>query len=319
MPYWDVVTRSFSIVWRHKYLWLIALFSGEAGTGFSFSYWQPSNRTADVGSAQQQVSTWLNDHAGLLVAIAVVWFVLVVAFFILAAICEGATVRASAEHDADRPFGLRQAWTMGVHTMWVIVRFRLLLVALYLPLVVLLVAWLAGLLVALINNDAGAIFGLAVFGLLLVLVWLVYATYLFFLDRLGSRAIVLEERKAIAALGRAHRLLFKRLGRTLLVWLLSIAVAIVIGIILACFGGLIAAPLFIAAAFAASSGQGIAWPLVVLAAIVFLPISLLVAGFTAAQGSTYWTLAFRRLDVDYYAPVAYPYPAIPPAPPAPQG
>ena len=33
-----------------------------------------------------------------------------------------------------------------------------------------------------------------------------------------------------------------------------------------------------------------------------------------AQGSTYWTLAFRRLDIDYAPAYAYPVPQAPPSP-----
>ena len=70
-------------------------------------------------------------------------------------------------------------------------------------------------------------------------------------------------------------------------------------------------PIVVAAVL--SSSHGPAWPVVVLGVIVLFPIFLVVAGFLAAQSSTYWTLAFRRLDVDY-APATYAYPAVPPAP-----
>src|SRR5256886_10048928 len=142
MQYWEVVTRSFRISWNHKYLWLIALFSGEGGAGFNYSYNQRTGgrpaSTPNLTAIQQLVTTWITDHIGLIIVLAVVWLVLVVAFFILAAVCEGATVRASAEHDAERPFGLGWAWRSGVATMWVIIRFRLLLLALILPVVLIL-------------------------------------------------------------------------------------------------------------------------------------------------------------------------------------
>jgi hypothetical protein len=315
MPYWDIVTRSFSIPWRHKYLWLIALFSGEAGGGFSFSYSQRSNPPSDVGTAQHQFTTWLSDHVGLLIALGVLWLVLVIAFFILAAVCEGATIRASAEHDAERPFGLSLAWTMGVRRMWVIVRFRLLLIAIQLPLIVLLAAWTVGLLLTIAHPSGGAVAALIVTGLMLILFWIVYAIYVFFLDRFGSRTIVLEETMAIPALARAHRLLFKRIGRSLLVGLLAIAVGIVLGIVLACFSLILVVPIGVALAATASSGSAAFWPVLVVAIVVLLPLYLVVAGFLGAQSSTYWTLAFRRVDIEY--PPAYaPAPPAPPAPPA---
>ena len=317
MPYWEIVTRSFRIAWDRKYLWLIALFSGEAG-GFSFSYSQGTSQNTDVATAQERVTTWLSDHAGLVFGIGVVWLVVVIAFFILAAVCEGATVRASAEHDAGRPFGLRQAWTMGVHTMWVVVRFRLLLFLIYLPLIVLVFVWVLALIFAIAGQNGGAAAILALSGLVLLLLFLVYATYVFFLDRFGSRAVILEERKAIPAIARANSLLFKRFGRALLVWLLSLAVAFVLGIVLLCVSALLVAPLFVAIAAAGSSGSPVVWVALVVAVIVLLPVYVVINGFLGAQSSTYWTLAFRRLDVDFPPPAyGYPSPAIPPAPPPP--
>ena len=50
--------------------------------------------------------------------------------------------------------------------------------------------------------------------------------------------------------------------------------------------------------------------------ILFVPVFVVVYGFVGAVMSTYWTLAFRRLDIDY-AP-AYAYPVAPQAPAGPQ-
>src|SRR5690348_3287400 len=159
MPYWQNVTRSFRIAWDHKYLWLLAFFSGESGASFNYSQQTIGSRNEppDVAAIQQQVTTWISDHLGLLIALAVVWLILAIAFFILAAVCEGATIRAAAEHDAERPFGLGLAWRMGVHTMWAIVRFRLLLLALNLPILLLIAGWVVGLLLAVANHNGGAV------------------------------------------------------------------------------------------------------------------------------------------------------------------
>src|SRR2546430_8838735 len=227
MQYWEVVTRSFRISWNHKYLWLIALFSGEGGAGFNYSYNQRTGgrpaSTPNLTAIQQLVTTWITDHIGLIIVLAVVWLVLAVAFFILAAVCEGATVRAAAEHDAERPFGLGWAWRSGVATMWVIIRFRLLLLALILPVVLILAGLVFGAVASIANNSGGASVGFVLLGILLGLAAIPYFIYLFFLDRFGSRAAILEQLGARAAIVRAHRLLFKRLGRALLVWLLAVA------------------------------------------------------------------------------------------------
>src|SRR5437773_8490354 len=186
MPYWENVTRSFRIVWNHKYLWLIALFSGEGG-GFSFNYSQrtstTSSGTPDVSAFQEQVTAWLAGHVGLLIALGILWLLLVIGFFILAAVCEGATVRASAEHDAERQFSLSWAWRSGVTTMWVIVRFRLLLLALVLPVFLVAVGLGTGIAVSLANGNSGAVAGLVVLGLCLALLTIPYLIYLSLLDR----------------------------------------------------------------------------------------------------------------------------------------
>ncbi|HVH65430.1 MAG TPA: hypothetical protein VM674_05285, partial [Candidatus Acidoferrum sp.] len=233
MPYWENVTRSFAIVWRHKYLWLLALFAGEGGSGANFSYRQSIGANPGAGgqvNPAQQISTWLSQHVGLIVAAAVIWLILVIALFILAAVCEGALIRGAAEHDADRPFRLRDAWTNGVHTMWLIVRFRLLLVALALPAVIIIAAVIAGAVAAGISHQTGLLVALVFLGILLALALIVYLIYLSFLDRFGARIAILQEHGAIASLRGAHHLLFKRLGRSVLVWLSSIAVGIGVGI-----------------------------------------------------------------------------------------
>ena len=311
MPYMDIVWRSFRISWNHKYLWLIALFAGEGGAGFNAgssggggqrSGEAPGN--LDASAIQDQVTTWITNHLGLLVVLAILWLVVVVAFFILSAVCHGATVRAAAEHDAERPWGLGWAWRAGVGTLWAVVRFRLLIVALALPLVLIFIGFGIAVVVAAVNHDAGAIIPLALSGLLLLAIALPYSIYVSFLDRLGSRALILEQIGARASVARAHRLLFKRFGRTLVVWLLSIAVSIVLGLLTACLLGIIFVPLLLIGGLLAANNSSAVLPLVVLGIVVLLPVSLVVSGFLAAQISTYWTLAFRRLDLDPLPPPA---------------
>jgi hypothetical protein len=332
MPYWEMVTRSFKISWRHKYLWLLAFFSGETGSSFNFS--QGNTRTfnskngqaPDFAAIAQPYVDWWNSHIGLIVALALLLVVLWVAFFILAAVSEGAVVRASAEHDAERPFGLGIAWRCGRATMGSIIRVRLLVFVLALPVAILLGAAVFGLVFTLLGKNYGAASG---FGLLAGLVFLAsipYLIYLFFLDRLGTRAVVLEQVSAArAALGRAHGLVRKRLGRLLLVGLVGIATGIVVGICLAIALAIVILPLIIAGvATYASGGAGGAFLLVIaIGVVIVLPIVLAVSGFLAAQTSTYWTLAFRRLEIEQAPTYAYPYgyppqyPQVTPPPAAP--
>jgi len=320
MPYWDLVTRSFRIAWDRKYIWLIALFAGESGGGgYSYSTNYNTRSTSpgaapDVGSIQTQVTDWISGHVGLIVVIAVVWLLLVIGFFILGAVCQGATVRAAAEHDAERQFGLGWAWRSGVGTMWVMVRFRLLIVALGLPLFVVVAGAAVGLIFAIAAQNGTAIGLTAGIGLLALLVGIPYFVYISLLDRLGSRAVVLEQLGATKGLARGHRLLFKRLGRALLVLLLAVGVSIVVSIALACFFAILAIPLVVIGIGLATVNSTAGVAVLVISLLVLIPVALVIQGFFSAQGSIYWTLAFRRLDLDYAPAPTFQYQPPPPQP-----
>jgi len=324
VQYWTLVTRSFGIAWRHKYLWLVALFAGESGSSFNFNTSSsfPSNTkggsSPNFNSAYNSATGWLNDHIGLIVVLGVLFLAVWIAFFILAAVCEGATVRGAAEHDAERPFGLGWAWTAGRAAMGSIIRIRLLVFVLGLPAVIVLVAVWGGFVLALVNSNAGAAVALGLAGALVGLAAIVYFVYLDLLLRLSVRAAVLEQiRSARSAMSRGHGLVRQRLGRVLLVWLLALLVAFVIGIAVFIVLLAVAVPLAIAGLAGAAAGSGAIVVVVVIGVLIFLPIALIISAFIAAQSSTYWTLAFRRLEIDT-APVAYPY-AYPSPPPATPG
>jgi hypothetical protein len=325
MPYWEMVTRSFKISWRHKYLWLLAFFAGEGSGGFSLNGASGPPGTGgngnapDVAAINQQVTRWLAENIGLIVAASAAIILIAIAFFVLAAVCEGAVVRAAAEHDAERPFGLGSAWRTGRTTMGAIIRFRLLIVALALPVFVVFIALAIGFVAAIAGDNKPVIGVLVLFGILFILAAIVYGVVLSFLDRLGGRGVVLEQLGATAALGRGYQLLTKRLGRVLLVWLLSIAVGIALGICFAIVGAILVAPAAIIAFAAYASGSPAWWLAVVLAALILLPILLVIQAFLAAQSSTYWTIAFRRLEIDQPRAYAYPPPQVPQPPPPPQG
>lgn len=321
MPYWQIVTRSFSIAWRHRYLWLLALFAGESG-GASFNYSQPQTFRAnangnppDFNGAAQQVSSWLANNVGFILVAAALLVVLTIAFFVFGAACEGALVRASAEHDAERPFDLGVAWRCGVATLGTIIRFRLLVLLLALPVFIVVLALVISVLGAFVGKNYGAGVGLILVGLVVLLVSIPYGIYLSFLSRLGTRAAILEQLAAIPALRRANRLIWGRLGRVLLVWLLEIAVGIAVGIVVGIVLAVIAIPLFIAGAAAYASGSGTLWLVIGLGLVVLLPVTLIIGAFFSAQDSTYWTLAFRRLELDQ--PPAYYYGYQPPPQPGP--
>jgi hypothetical protein len=326
VQYWPLVTKSFGIAWRHKYLWLVALFAGEGGGGGSFNSSTsnpgggiPTNRSTgqpDFSAGYASATSWLNAHVGVIAFAAVLVVLVWIVFFILAAVCEGATIRGAAEHDAERPFGLGWAWRAGRQSMGTVIRIRLLLLALGLPVALVLLLILAGFIASLVAGNGGAAVALGLLGGLLGVASIVYFIYLDLLSRLSLRAAVLEQVvSARQALGRGHGLVFKRFGRVILVWLLALGVGIGVGIVLAIALLAVAVPLLIAGFAAAAAGSAAVAILIAISALILVPVLLVASGFLAAQNSTYWTLAFRRLEIDAPA-LAYSNPPPPQGAPA---
>src|SRR5258708_4505457 len=92
--------------------------------------------------------------------------------------------QTAAEHDANRPFGLRMAWRTGVSTMGVIIRFRLLLIALTLPVAIVVAAIVGGLVFAILSHSYGLAAVLGFIGLVVFLAVFVFVLYLGFFHRL---------------------------------------------------------------------------------------------------------------------------------------
>ena len=84
----------------------------------------------------------------------------------------------------------------------------------------------------------------------------------------------------------------------LLVWLLSIAIGIAVGICAAIVLAIPVIPIAVVGVAAYTTGSPFFWIAIVIGTLILLPIAVVVEGFVIAQSSTYWTLAFRRLEID---------------------
>src|SRR5205807_8511771 len=109
MRYAEIVTRALAITWRHKYLWLLALFAGEGAASLGTPGGQGrgghgggANRTLPpqiTGLDWNQVWAWIGAHAATLWAIGVAFVVLSLLLLLVSAVANGALVKGSAEHD----------------------------------------------------------------------------------------------------------------------------------------------------------------------------------------------------------------------------
>ena len=310
MEYGEVLTRSFWIMWRHRYVWVLAVLGGADvsmggggsynSSGFGGSPTGTAGPTGPPGAAPGQLGRLLADNLGLLLSVVLIALLLAVAWFLLSCITTGGLIRASAEHDAERPFGFGAAWRAGLGTFWSILGLRLLAFA-----VALLALVVVGLLVlvgylALAGGAAPVpvaivvVMGVQVLGAVIAAAVLLGVVLI-----LATRSAVLEQRGPIAAFGRGVHLLWTRPGRTLLTWLiqvaLGIAAAIVVAIPLVVAVGVVAVLVLVTAR---QAGVGAAVLIGLPLGLVILAALLVLGGMSGSFFSTFWTVAFRRLEVD---------------------
>ncbi len=315
MNYIQIVTRALAITWRHKYLWLLALFAGEATTiGLSFqtgSGGRSSRGDVSTHAVWSQVTTWVSTHGALLWTVGITVALLLVVLFLLSAVANGALVKGGAEHDAERPFGLRQAWSAGLHSFWPVLglKFFALVVGASIAIVI------GGLgLMTVVFGTTGTVVAAVATGLLAG--FLLLAAIPFFVIFgvaivLAVRAIVLDGKGASEGLRTAVDLIWRRRGRVALFWLLVCIAGMVASAVVGLAMVVAAAPIVVLtlaayfagcwlAAAAVGVGLGAAWLIVV---ITFV-------GGVKAFTSTCWTVAYTRFDLQPQPAVsAQPQPA----------
>ncbi len=312
MDHSRLVADAWRLTWRHRFLWAFGLFAGGSGCNFNFRTGGLSpGRGSPVpafgpgaGDLQRflaEAAAWAASHVGLLVAVAVAALLLALVGLVLHFIAEGALIAALAALAAGEPTSLWQAWTRGRHLAWTYVRLWLALLGLGLGVLV-----LVALAVVFLVRLGQAIGPAAVaIGLLLLLpalaVGIPLAIAVYIVVSYAERAIAVDGTGALEALGRGKDLLVGRLGPTLLLWLVSVLVAIGILIVL----GIAALVLLVPAGlllYSAYSAWGLSAPTLTLAALALVAVGLVlwaVSAVTNTFGAAYWTLGYLAMTDRY--------------------
>ena len=241
---------------------------------------------------------WLYWNLDLILLVLALAALVGLALLVVSLIAQGGMARGTADVALGQPTSLGQVWETGVRLFW-----RYLLLFLAMIGLVIVVALVVGAVVALgvwvISLASGAAQAVSIaFGVLVGIVLFLVVVSVFIAIGVGvafaQRAVAVEDVGPVAGLGIGFRLLRERPWRTLLVWLISLALSIGAGlavalgvlVLLVPLGG-IAVLLFIttgpsAGAFAYSA----------------VALTLLVAGawLLSAIANTffwhYWTLAY---------------------------
>ena len=230
---------------------------------------------------------------------AVVVLALIYFFFYLVsqgALAEGV---AAIDRGEERRFGL--SFRSGLSNFWRVLGQILLLflIALALALAVGLPAALViGALIILPEAPgAGVIIVSVLVGLLAFLLFIVGVVALYIVSEFALRALVVGGEGVTGAIGSGYRLFRENLGRSLLIWLLSIALSVGIGLAIAIVMLVVGLLLFLPTILLAAADFTVV-PVITgaFAGLAVLAILLVVSGAFGTFRHTYWTLAYLRMN-----------------------
>lgn len=299
MDYGELLSATFRVSWRAKYLWIFGLFalSLDGCNPSSSSYQFSGDDGGDgidsfAGGLDFLVGNW-----GWLLALGLVLFVLGFVLFALSVIMTGALVAGADEaYRGVQGRGPGRSWRRGLERFW-----SLLGLLLFLALAGLLALLVIGLLIAVVvfvflstEVSRAAVVVLIGLGLLLVLALLPILVVLQIVVSWSSRSLILDGTGVFASLGRGWRLFRTRPGSSLLVWAINLGLGIAVGLLLTVPLIALGAPLLLALGFGGDPGTWLI-PLVVSGLGLLFLMALVAKAVLTTFFSTYWTIAYRIL------------------------
>ena len=302
MGYGEIIGSAFRITWRNRYLWFFGVFAGAGaniptpnpGVG-NFDYKGPDTANA-AAPAWAQAAT---PDPGLLVAIGLGVLLLVAVLVVLSLVSQGALADSVAAIDrgGERRFGT--AWKAGTRHFWRVLGLVALLLAIILAVIIVVGAPLAGVVIAVFSTTEALGVRIAV-GIVAGLIALAALLLLFIplqiVGHLALRELVLREERPVASLRRSYRLFRAHLGKTLLLLVIQIGIAIGATIALVLAALLVGLILFLPTIGLAIGGLETAAIVTgVVAGGVLVSLVIVAYGAVGAFNHAYWTLAYLRL------------------------
>lgn len=304
MNYGDLIRDAFRITLHNRFLWFFGFFAGGTGTNFvgnvpsgggNFNF--DDFRRSGAGLTAQ-VGQGLSETVVIL-GIVVVVLVIALFFIILAIISQGALADSVAALDRGQGRRFGSAFTSGMSNFWRVLGYYVVFFLIALGLLVLIaipVVLLIGGTFAATQSTGARVSVAVVVGILAVLLLIVVFIPLSIIGQYALRDIVVRRERVLGSVGSGYGLFRHNIGRSLLLWLIQLALSIGIGIafiLLLLIVGLILALPAIALAVAGYSTAAIISG--VIAGLILLPLLLVVAGAIGTFSHAYWTLAYLRL------------------------
>lgn len=316
MNYGELIKSAFWISLRNRYLWFFGFFAGGSSLNFSGSIPNGGgNFDSDPGGSDFFSALALQsgnpfDNIALIVGIIAVALLLALVFVFFALVSQGGLAASVAAVDRGEGRRFSSTFRSGVSNFWRVLGYYVLLflisMAFLLVIGVPLALLVAGIFFA--TESLGARIGFVVLvafvGILLLIAVFVPLSII---GQFALRRIVLDREGVLGSIGSGYRLFRQNLGRSLLVWLIGIGLALGVGIALLIAGAIVGLILFlptIALGIAGYSTAAIVTGSV--AALILIPLLLVATGAVGTFNHAYWTLAYLRLTSRDAMPAARP-------------
>ncbi|MGB3683989.1 MAG: hypothetical protein WA990_16045 [Rubrobacteraceae bacterium] len=246
------------------------------------------------------IERWISDNLILFLVLAGAALVLLLLVaLVFSTISRGALVEAviALHGEEDRDFS--SAWRTGLAYFWRVLGLALLLFSISLGILIAvgapagLLAW-AGLVAA--DSVGLRILFVVLVGLLAFVLLVLLFVPLYVVWQLALRELVAGGEGVTGSLRGGYRLFRRNLGRSLLTWLLQVALAIAVGTVVAVVGTVYGLLLYgMVAAIAALEVNIATAATTVVAVVLFFSVAVAVSGILGTFFSGYWTLAYLRL------------------------
>jgi hypothetical protein len=310
MNYWDLIRDAFWITLRNRYLWFFGFFAGVGGTSdFNFNFptggGGPDNDFDRGGASAPFFGQFPFDGpvGGAEVAVIIVFVLLALVLFLvflaLVVISNGGLADSVAAIDRGERRRFGSTWRAGTSRFWRVLGYCILFFLIGLALLIAIAAPI-GLVVTAVfvgTEATGARVATVVLAVLVAIPLLIVVfVSLSIIAQFALREIVIRGQRVTASIGSGLRIFRQNLGRSILVWLIQIALIIVVTISLLVAGAAVSLVLFLPTILLSVAELTTAAIITgIIAGVILLPFVLIAAAVLGTFNHAYWTLAYLRI------------------------
>ena len=284
MEYGKIIKQALEIAWRKKYLWVFGFFAsmGGGGGGNYRNFLDKDDAVGAFGGARQ----WIASHLGILALLILAAIGLFIVLLVLYLISKGGLIKSVSQISKNQPDNFEKTLGYGLHYFWdmfgIDVLFGLSLILVLgitmMPAVVMIIAGGAGI----------KILGV-VWIVLLILPVIAFIYCLGLVANFSYQIAVIENRKIYDAISEAYYLFRKNMGRSVLLGLIIIGIALLYVIAFIIAMAILAIPFIIL-------GVVNIWAGLIPGIVIGLPLILIISAIYGTFASGYWTLAYHELS-----------------------